>query len=198
MLYSLGRKTQPSEATKLKPTMTTRCLCGSNKNYDTCCGQYHQGKLAPTPESLMRSRYSAFVKGDLTYIEKTSAGEARLAFNRRSREHALGQTEWLGLQILDVQRGGENDAAGFVTFKIRFKENGQLFTQTERSEFRRIGNEWRYWNGEFDISDMSAKETKIGRNELCNCGSGKKFKKCCGASPNRSSMINALEPGDGS
>jgi uncharacterized protein YecA (UPF0149 family) len=23
--------------------------------------------------------------------------------------------------------------------------------------------------------------TKVGRNELCPCGSGKKYKKCCGA-----------------
>jgi uncharacterized protein YchJ len=23
-------------------------------------------------------------------------------------------------------------------------------------------------------------EPKIGRNELCHCGSGKKYKKCCG------------------
>lgn len=25
------------------------------------------------------------------------------------------------------------------------------------------------------------KEDKIGRNDLCPCGSGKKYKKCCGA-----------------
>jgi len=24
-------------------------------------------------------------------------------------------------------------------------------------------------------------EPKVGRNELCPCGSGKKFKKCCGS-----------------
>ncbi|MGA1315702.1 MAG: SEC-C metal-binding domain-containing protein [Rubrivivax sp.] len=26
-----------------------------------------------------------------------------------------------------------------------------------------------------------ALQTKVGRNEPCPCGSGKKFKKCCGA-----------------
>ncbi|MGA1824895.1 MAG: PBPRA1643 family SWIM/SEC-C metal-binding motif protein [bacterium] len=40
-----------------------------------------------------------------------------------------------------------------------------------------------------DISDlekmlnppMPSVSTKVGRNEPCPCGSGKKFKKCCGA-----------------
>ena len=27
------------------------------------------------------------------------------------------------------------------------------------------------------------RSTKVGRNEPCPCGSGKKFKRCCGASP---------------
>ena len=30
-------------------------------------------------------------------------------------------------------------------------------------------------------SMMMAKSTKVGRNEPCPCGSGKKYKKCCGA-----------------
>lgn len=41
-----------------------------------------------------------------------------------------------------------------------------------------------------DISDlerllnpvMAVKSEKVGRNEPCPCGSGKKFKKCCGLS----------------
>lgn len=30
------------------------------------------------------------------------------------------------------------------------------------------------------IRTVVRKEEKIGRNDLCICGSGKKFKKCCG------------------
>jgi len=166
---------------ELQNALTISCPCGSRKPYETCCGLYHLGKSAPTAEALMRSRYSAFVIGDLEYIEKTAAGEARLAFNRSSVEKILGQTQWLDLSILNVQSGLEGDATGYVTFKVRFKENGRLYEQTERSEFRRIGDDWRYWKGEFNISDKPLAEPKLGRNDPCSCGSGKKFKKCCGA-----------------
>ena len=30
-------------------------------------------------------------------------------------------------------------------------------------------------------STAPAKSTKVGRNDACPCGSGKKYKKCCGA-----------------
>ena len=32
---------------------------------------------------------------------------------------------------------------------------------------------------------MRRKEPKIGRNEKCPCGSGKKYKKCCGGTSER-------------
>lgn len=128
----------------------------------------------------MRSRYCAFVIGDLDYIEKTSAGEARLAFHRSELKTSLSKTEWLGLNILEVQSGQVEDATGYVTFKVQFRESGRHFAQTERSEFRRIGEEWRYWKGEFDIAEKPASTGHIGRNDPCSCGSGKKFKKCCG------------------
>lgn len=31
------------------------------------------------------------------------------------------------------------------------------------------------------LAEAMPLSTKVGRNELCPCGSGKKFKKCCGA-----------------
>jgi len=34
-----------------------------------------------------------------------------------------------------------------------------------------------------DVLDMPNARFKVGRNEECPCGSGKKFKKCCGAPP---------------
>ncbi len=38
---------------------------------------------------------------------------------------------------------------------------------------REITNQWR--------QDKQAVSSKVGRNEPCPCGSGKKYKKCCGA-----------------
>lgn len=45
-----------------------------------------------------------------------------------------------------------------------------IFSEEKRREIR---NQWN--------KDKQAVSTKIGRNSPCPCGSGKKYKKCCGA-----------------
>jgi SEC-C motif domain protein len=129
----------------------------------------------------MRSRYSAFTVGDLDYLQKTSAGEAALKFNRAELALSLPHTEWLGLEITATEAGQTGDDRASVTFTARFRENGRLHVQGERSEFRRIGGEWRYMSGEVDARPTAAAMARAGRNDPCPCGSGKKFKKCHGA-----------------
>ena len=34
--------------------------------------------------------------------------------------------------------------------------------------------------GDTDLAKESRVSDKVGRNDLCPCGSGKKYKKCCG------------------
>lgn len=48
-----------------------KCPCGSNLNYNECCGAYHSGKTAPTAEAVMRARYSAYVKANVDYVMST-------------------------------------------------------------------------------------------------------------------------------
>lgn len=157
------------------------CPCGSKQPFDACCGPLLAGQPAPTAVALMRSRYSAFVLGRLDYLQRTCAGEAALSFNRAELEGSLPGTRWLGLDIKATEAGQESDTAGTVTFRVDFRQNGRLFTQTERSEFRRIGGEWRYCKGELDLAAKPDAASKTGRNDPCPCGSGKKYKKCCGA-----------------
>lgn len=155
------------------------CPCGSGKPFEFCCGPLIAGRPAPTAEALMRSRYSAFVIGNLDYLQKTSAGEAALKFNRAELALSLPSTEWLRLEINGTEDGQVGDQSGSVTFRVRFRENGRLHVQGERSEFRRIGGEWRYVRGDVEIRPDAS--VRVGRNDPCPCGSGKKFKKCHGA-----------------
>lgn len=156
------------------------CPCGSGRFEISCCDPYLAGKPAPTAESLMRSRYTAFTRGDLDHIERTCAGEARLAFHRASLALSIAKTEWLGLTIEDVRAGGEEDEKGTVRFTVRYREGGRLFSQTETSEFQKLADGWRYMRGDVGRASQPA-ATASGRNDPCPCGSGKKFKKCCGA-----------------
>jgi SEC-C motif domain protein len=156
------------------------CPCGSKKAFEPCCGALIAGRPAATAEALMRSRYAAFAIGDLDYLQETAAGEALVKFDRAGLALSLPGTQWLGLEITGTEAGQEGDERGSVTFTARFRENGRLHVQSERSEFRRINGAWRYVSGDVDRRPQSA-AARVGRNDPCPCGSGKKFKKCHGA-----------------
>lgn len=166
-------------------TANVPCPCGSASHYGNCCGQYHSGqRSAETAEKLMRSRYSAFVLRDGNYLLATLAQEQRDGFDAPSI--ANDQTRWLGLEIVDCAAGGVLDQTGKVEFIARFIENGQTLALHERSNFERRDGKWFYVNGVFpDADGQSSKDafalvpSKVGRNDPCPCGSGKKHKKCC-------------------
>jgi len=157
----------------------TPCPCGSSLDYATCCGRYHAGQPAPTAEKLMRSRYAAYAIANLDYIEATCAGPAALAFDRTEAEMLQLGTQWLGLEISRTTRGRERDSEGTVTFTARYRHKGVEEALTETSQFRRIDGRWFYCDRLTDADPL--RSASAGRNDPCPCGSGKKFKKCCGA-----------------
>ena len=51
----------------------------------------------------------------------------------------------------------------------------------ELAEFRKSGDTWYFFDGKMVGPGQFTRETpKVGRNDPCPCGSGRKFKKCCG------------------
>lgn len=159
----------------------TPCPCGSELAYSDCCGRYHAGEAAPTAEALMRSRYTAYALGHLDYIEATCCGPAALAFNRAEAEVLQLGTEWLGLEVSRTVKGRERDSEGTVSFTARYRHKGVDETLAETSQFRRIDGRWFYYDRAPAVAAAGAGAAKVGRNDPCPCGSGKKYKKCCGA-----------------
>ncbi len=142
------------------------CLCGSEKKFQECCGALISGeKHAATPEELMRSRYSAYVKGDGEYLLKTVVEQNRDENDLRSIQEFTSSIEWLKLEIVQSLQNS-------VEFKAYYKENGSIKLLHEKSSFIKQNNIWLYQDGEIF-------NTKIQRNKNCPCGSGKKYKKCC-------------------
>ena len=95
------------------------------------------------------------------------------------------ELRWLGLKIRDTEAGGPDDAEGTVSFRARYKVQGQQVDHVERAHFERDNGEWRFHSvledeGEAELVPVTAKST-VGRNDPCPCGSGKKYKKCHGA-----------------
>ena len=157
------------------------CPCGSGTDFDQCCGPIIGGAPAPSPEALMRSRYTAFVRDEIDHIENTHAHDVRDDFNRSSAENLARSVKWMGLEIVKTEGGAEDDEAGTVEFIARFKQDGELMAHHELSTFRREDGRWFYVDGTINPKGQPRQVEKVGRNEPCPCGSGKKYKKCCGA-----------------
>ncbi|REG81820.1 YchJ family protein [Marinomonas pollencensis] len=163
------------------------CPCGTAKNYQDCCGVYHQNPgSAPTAEALMRSRYSAFARNDIDYIQATQRlCEDTSESDTQAIKEENSATKWLELTILDCQQGQVTDDTGSVTFCARFVEGSQQGELTEKSLFEKRNDQWFYVSGSHEVSTAPPVKApienhKVGRNDPCVCGSGKKYKKCCG------------------
>ncbi|MAD46193.1 MAG: zinc chelation protein SecC [Oceanospirillaceae bacterium] len=144
------------------------CPCGSGISYRDCCGPLHQGKPAPTPEALMRSRYSAFVRQDSDYLLSSWAAQTR-----PSQLTLDDDRQWCALLVNSSSQQGRE---GRVSFCARFRDQDGYHELAETSRFQLDEDGyWRYLDGKADIRRWAP-----GRNDPCPCGSGKKFKKCCG------------------
>ena len=159
------------------------CPCNSEREYDACCGAIHRAtRGAATAEELMRSRYSAFVKADIDFLRSSHDPETREEFDRESAEQWASQAEWEGFEVLRTEGGGPGDSTGVVEFVARYTVKGDPVVYHEIGDFRRVGDEWFFRDGHEVPVTVRHEQPKIGRNDPCPCGSGKKHKKCCGRS----------------
>jgi SEC-C motif-containing protein len=115
------------------------CPCGLGEAYEACCGRLHAGAPAPTAESLMRSRYSAFAVGDARYLLRTWHRSARPRTLRLDPE-----LQWTRLAVLETRDGGLFDAAGTVQFRAIYVHDGQRGVLAETSRFTRQDGQWVY------------------------------------------------------
>ncbi len=159
----------------------TDCPCGSDKPLDACCGPYHDGAPAPTAVALMRSRYSAFVLRKGQYLSDSLSEGQKADFDVAEFEASADETKWLGLEIRKMEAGGETDDTGTVEFVARYKSKGGPVVHHERAIFTREDGRWVFSDCVMNPKEAQRRVEKVGRNDPCPCGSGKKFKKCCGA-----------------
>lgn len=159
------------------------CPCGSGLSYAECCEPAHSGAALPkTAEALMRSRYSAYAKGAIQWLGDTLHPSNRGDWDEGATRRWAEQSEWLGLEVVATEQGAEDDAEGFVEFVATFKEKGATRKHHERARFQKKDGRWFYLDGTLLKPETLRHEApKVGRNDPCPCGSGKKYKKCCGA-----------------
>ncbi len=157
--------------------MVDSCLCGSGLPYEQCCQTYHNGsRFAETAEILMRSRFTAYAYHDAAYLLATWDN----AKKPQSIDFSKDKTVWTKLEIVNVKKGDKNDAKGLVEFKAYFTLDGEEQVIHELSRFKKSGGHWYYLDGLVKSVGLPKTESGQAKNAPCPCGSGKKFKRCCG------------------
>ena len=124
------------------------CPCQSGKSFESCCHPFLNGDASPeTAEALMRSRYTAYVKKNISYIQETMTGPSLVRFNALETAEWLEHVIWNDLHILSKEKGNASDTTGIVEFQAIYTENGVSQMITECSEFKKINGIWFYTHG---------------------------------------------------
>ncbi len=158
----------------------SNCPCGSDQEYSACCEPIIGGeKTAETAEQMMRARYSAHVKVDVDFIYNTTHPAHREGYDHKGTKTWAENSDWAGLQIIETTAGGADDETGEVEFIASFRDKEGKRNHHELGHFVREKGQWLFTDGDM-VKPKPVSVTKVGRNDPCTCGSGKKYKKCCG------------------
>jgi SEC-C motif domain protein len=132
----------------------------------------------------MRSRYTAYVVGEIDYLIATHDASTRARIDLAATTAWSRDTQWQGLEIIDTVAGAATDQEGVVEFIARGITRGVPFAHRERSRFRREAERWYYLTpgGDGVVPRPSPHKAAAAQrpNEPCACGSGRKFKRCHG------------------
>jgi SEC-C motif-containing protein len=153
------------------------CPCGSGKLFEACCEPIHLGRKAPaTAEELMRARFTAHVVHNFKFLHDTHRPTAGKPYVAEEGEPAV---TWTRLEVHQHEVMPDNPDKAYVDFSAYGTEDGVEKVLHEKGEFLRIDGKWLY-NREARLGPAPYKAApKVGRNDPCPCGSGKKYKQCC-------------------
>lgn len=159
------------------------CPCKSGKTFGECCGPIIAGMAkAETAEALMRARYTSYVTGDVKFLVTSATREVQLDFDRVAAESWSRTAQWHGMEVIRTEGGQPGDTTGVVEFRALYSAKGEFCNHHEVSQFVRDENgAWLFRDGEL-VRDrpIVRDQPKVNRNAPCPCGSGRKYKKCCG------------------
>jgi len=161
----------------------TNCPCGTGETLADCCAPLIDGSVrAERAEQLMRARYTAHVVGEMDFILATHHPTTRTDIDESATARWASESEWLGLDIRNVEAGGPDDDKGKVEFTARYRDGARRrHVHHELGVFERYHGQWYFRDAEMpEVNPFKRDAPKQGRNDPCACGSGLKFKKCCG------------------
>lgn len=148
------------------------CPCQSGKSYTDCCQPFHLHQMIPdSAEKLMRSRYTAYTQVNIPYIVETTVPAQQPLLDQQAMQLWGDETDWAGLKIISHQPF-VSKIHSWVEFKAFFNIENGIDAHHERSLFVLISGRWYFVDPTVPLPSQK---------QPCVCGSGKKFKHCCGA-----------------
>lgn len=158
------------------------CSCDTKKSYSDCCEPIIKGGKVPAHAvDLMRARYTAYARHEIDFIMSSLSPTRKKDTDRKATEEWSRETRWSGLEILSTEKGGPGDETGKVEFIARFQEKEEAKEHHELATFLKLNGSWYFEDGRTPPQKpIKLESPKIGRNDPCHCGSGKKYKKCHG------------------
>ena len=131
-----------------KISVNSPCPCGSKNKYKKCCQIYHKGTNPKSALILMKSRFSAFVVGDIKYIIDTSTFQD----DYDDLKSFSDSCEFVSLEIISFEDDIDDTNISYVTFKANIICDNQDNSFIEKSRFikkEKNGNiRWLYESGE--------------------------------------------------
>ncbi|MET0261487.1 MAG: YchJ family protein [Rariglobus sp.] len=167
--------TEPALA---KPVAGQPCPCGSGLDYALCCEPIITGKRpAATAEQLMRARFTAHVGNENKFLHFSYLPSSRLPYVEEADTTPLA---WTRLVIHSHEPDVKPNVSN-VDFTAYFNDDsGAQGALHEKSEFHRINGNWLFARTlRQGPAPLKSTAPKVGRNDPCPCGSGKKYKQCC-------------------
>lgn len=133
--------------------MRMKCYCGSEIDFESCCGRFISGAARPaTAEELMRSRFSAYAAGAIDYLIKTVHPKNRDFHRPDSVGRFSSENEWLRLEIVATEAGGAADKTGVVEFRAYYRDqSGEERIHHERSKFKKELGRWFFLEGDVSV-----------------------------------------------
>ncbi len=151
-------------------TTISPCPCNPNISYLHCCEPYHCGALAHTAQTLMRARYSAFVKHNIDFIKASTLPAQQAQLDLESITQWSTESDWLGLDVINETLAADQRHAT-VEFIAHWQDAQGRQQHHETSLFIKPAEQWYFYDPNVVL--------RVERNAACPCLSGLKFKKCC-------------------
>jgi SEC-C motif-containing protein len=157
------------------------CPCGSSLDLSACCLPIiRETRKAASAEELLRARYTAFTQGEIDFIFSSHHSKTQDQVSRDEIEDWSKNSKWLGLKVLQVEDVKKDADSAVIFFAAYYETSDQKkHEHVEKSLFKKEKGEWKFFDSErTTLGTYRRTEPKIGRNDPCSCGSGKKYKKC--------------------